>query len=244
MKIRQDIKFQANVCFKRNYWPAVGFSVLTMLLPMIISFIAMSISFQIIFWSAFSALINPYYFFQAIGGFITANIVLSVITLLVVTVLQVGLSGVCINIYNDQKQSFGQLFEPFKNYGRNLGGMLWMDLWIFLWSLLFVVPGIVKAYSYFATPYILAHHKNVAATQAIEISKRIMQGNKGKVFVAQLSFIGWFLLSGLTLYILGVFYVYPYYNVTMAGFFEEIKYDALERGVITKEMLDGTALAG
>ena len=60
--------------------------------------------------------------------------------------------------------------------------------------MLLVVPGIVKAYAYRLTPYILADCPRVSATGALEISMRMTQGHKWEIFVMELSFLGWNLL--------------------------------------------------
>lgn len=106
-------------------------------------------------------------------------------------------------------------------------------------SFALLIPVVIKILYYFCTPYLLARHPGVQAVKALELSKKMMDGHKADVFIAELSFIGWILLSGLTFGILWVFYVGPYYQATMAGFFEEIKKDALEKGVITQEDLTG-----
>lgn len=60
--------------------------------------------------------------------------------------------------------------------------------------------------------------------QAFAESKRMMQGQKWKAFVLDLSFIGWYILSGLTLGILAIFYVSPYVNATHAALYEALCY--------------------
>ena len=60
--------------------------------------------------------------------------------------------------------------------------------------------------------------------QAFEESKRMMQGQKWKAFVLDLSFIGWNILSALTLGILGIFYVQPYMDATHAALYEALRY--------------------
>lgn len=124
------------------------------------------------------------------------------------------------------------------NYGRKLGGYLWMELWIFIWSLLFVIPGIIKSYAYSLTPYILANYPDVPAMEALNISKRITAGNKGKIFIFDLSFIGWALLSALTCGLLAIFYVSPYCQIARAGFFGELIESAARDGVITPHELN------
>jgi uncharacterized membrane protein len=116
--------------------------------------------------------------------------------------------------------------------GKNFGGMLWLFLFSTLWSLLFIIPGIIKSYSYFLTPYILTIFGDVKAREALKISKTIMYGYKAKVFVMQLSFIGWQALSLITLGILGIFYTNPYYQITSAGFAVSIIKEAKKEGKI------------
>lgn len=88
--------------------------------------------------------------------------------------------------------------------------MVLRDVFIFLWSLLFLIPGVIKHYSYRMVPYILADDPEIGAMDAITLSRQMMDGHKWNTFVLDLSFLGWDLLSALTLGLLGVFYVNPY----------------------------------
>lgn len=124
------------------------------------------------------------------------------------------------------------LNRSFDNVGRKIGGYLWMQLWIFLWSLLFVIPGIVKAFSYAMTPYILADMPNVSAKDALRLSMRMMDGHKGELFVFYLSYIGWAILSSFTFGLLHLLYVGPYMQIAVAGFYDEVKQDAVRRGIL------------
>ena len=77
--------------------------------------------------------------------------------------------------------------------------MLLRDIYSFLWSLLFIIPGIVKAYAYSMTEYILYENPRLSAGEAIRISNAMTQGFKGELFVFDLSFILWNLLSAISL---------------------------------------------
>ena len=132
--------------------------------------------------------------------------------------------------------------EAFKNYPRKLGGSLWMGLFVFLWALLFIIPGLIKAISYSMTQYILADCPNVKATDALKLSMRMMHGHKWEYFVLGLSFIGWGLLSLLTLGLLGAFYAGPYMRSSFAEYYLELRDEALRTGAITQGQLDGTEL--
>jgi hypothetical protein len=81
---------------------------------------------------------------------------------------------------------------------------------IALWTLLFIIPGIIKAYEYRLVGYIVSENPNVDTKDALEQSKALMTGNKWAAFVYDLSFIGWILLVPLTFGLLGIFYVVPY----------------------------------
>jgi uncharacterized membrane protein len=126
--------------------------------------------------------------------------------------------------YRGESPDIGVMFNNgFKKFGRNLGGYLWMVLFIYLWSLLFIIPGIIKSFSYAMTPYILADSQNVKAQDALKISMRMMDGHKLDLFVFYLSFLGWMLLSGITFGLVGLFYAGPYMGTSVAGFYEELK---------------------
>lgn len=99
----------------------------------------------------------------------------------------------------------------------------------------------MRAYSLALTPYILADCPNVSATQASALSARMMYGHRMELFIAQLSFFGWLLLSGLTGGILYVLHVGPYMELTFAGIYEEIRQIALDEGKVSQLELDGAA---
>jgi len=98
-----------------------------------------------------------------------------------------------------------------------------------------MIPMIIKSLSYSMAVYILADCPNVTATTALRLSKRMTDGHKGKLFVLGLSFIGWMLLGLLTCGILYVVYVGPYMYTTFAGFFVELRDQAIAEGKITRE---------
>ena len=74
-------------------------------------------------------------------------------------------------------------------------------------------------------PYIIADNPDMSATDVIKFSREMMNGNKWRAFVLDLSFIGWYILSGLTLGILSVFYVNPYIYATDAELYMALKND-------------------
>ena len=156
---------------------------------------------------------------------------------LLVIPVQVGLGLAFLRIWRGQSAEINDIFLPFKQYQRNLAGLLWMGLWVALWSLLLVIPGIIKALSYSITPHILADYPEVKDTEALRLSMRMTRGRLGGIFLFYLSFIGWSLLSALTLGILEVLFVGPYRSIASAGLYEALKEDALKNGTLRAEEL-------
>ncbi len=113
------------------------------------------------------------------------------------------------------------LFSRFSIFGNALVLRLLMLLKILLWTLLLIIPGIVAAYRYAMAPYLLAEHPELSATEAIEQSKIMMSGNKGRLFCLQLSFIGWFLLAALTGGV-GYFFLAPYTKAAETAFYLDL----------------------
>ena len=169
----------------------------------------------------------------------------NMLSLLLTGPLTVGLKAYFLanfrrsGIENDVTSPFK---EAFTDYPRKLGGMLWMVLFVFLWAFLLVIPGIIKAISYSMTPYILAEHPDVKAKDALKLSMRMMEGHKMECFTLGISFLGWIILSILTLGVVNVFYVGPYMESTFAAYQIEIENDALRKGIVTAEQLEGTQI--
>ena len=168
----------------------------------------------------------------AIGIFLIVFIIVFVVLMAVVILLdvfifnplEVGCKKYYLRNLNEPAQ-VGNIGYAFDNNYKNITKtMFFRDLFTVLWTLLFIIPGIVKSYEYQMIPYLLADNPQMTKEQAFEESKRMMQGQKWKAFVLDLSFIGWNILSALTLGILGIFYVQPYMDATHAALYEALRY--------------------
>jgi len=111
-----------------------------------------------------------------------------------------------------------------KNYWHKVWGMLLMTIFIFLWSLLLLIPGIIKSFSYAMTPFILEEHPELSASEAIDHSRAMMKGHKFDLFWLLLSFIGWLILCMVTFGIASL-WVTPYMQTAVADFYEDVKAD-------------------
>lgn len=158
-------------------------------------------------------------------------------------IFMVAVSGYFAAVYQGEKRTVGEFFQGmFNDFGRKWLGVFLMELKVFLWTLLFIVPGIIKSLAYFMVPYILAEYPNVAPKDAHKLSERMTNGYKGDIFVAELSFIGWSMLSALTFGILEIVFVGPYQSITFGGIYEELKRNALENGTVRIEELEDGAV--
>lgn len=117
----------------------------------------------------------------------------------------------------------GEVFASFRIYLPSMTTALLRDVFVFLWSLLFIIPGIVMSYAYSMADYIIYENPNLSPSRALQMSKAMTQGHKGDLFIFDLSFFGWMLLSGLTCGILGIVYVNPYMYTAHAGLYDALK---------------------
>ena len=160
------------------------------------------------------------------------------IGMFILYVMLVNMIGEYIKIYKGERANAAALFSGLGvNFLRKLGGMLWMYLWIILWALLLIIPGIIKSVAYIFTPYILADCPDVPARDALKISMRITDGYKMDIFVFGLTWVGWIILSALTLGILYIVFVGPYMYTAYSGLYVEMRKNALEEGRVTPEEL-------
>lgn len=128
---------------------------------------------------------------------------------------------------------YGFAFDS-PNYRGIIATMFLRDVYSFFWTLLFIIPGIIKAYSYLMVPYILTDNPNMGADNAITLSRKMMDGNKGDAFVLHLSFIGWYLLGALAFFV-GMFFVNPYFYATEAQLYLVLRKKAIDNGYCTYE---------
>lgn len=158
----------------------------------------------------------------------------SIITLLLIP-FTIAASGYYLNHIRGFNPEWKSLYkEGIDNYGSYLVTGVLVNVFTFLWSLLFVVPGIIKALSYSQANYVIHDNPRLKGKEAIEISKRMTNGFKGDLFSMYLSFIGWYILVGLTGGILSI-YVTPYVETTAAMYYENLKRYSIENGIVAPE---------
>ena len=162
------------------------------------------------------------------------------------TIIQAIVAGILslasLNVYiqmtrSPEPVSFSLFIEGLNNWFKATLATLWQFIWLFLWSLLFIIPGVIKSIEYSMMFYIIAEYKNISVTKAMKISMIITKGHKMDIFLLELSFIGWVLLSCLTLG-LGLIILEPYVELTHVNTFHDLLQEAIEKGSLRLEDLD------
>lgn len=146
----------------------------------------------------------------------------SLLHLILGGVVQLGYSKFLLSQHDGKEYEVRDLFSQFERFSIGFLQYFLRNLYVILWSLLFIIPGIIKSFSYAMTPFILADHPQMTAKEAIRCSTELMDGHKGELFLLGLTFLGWDLLSGLTLGI-GSLWLNPYKNAAYAAFYRELQ---------------------
>ena len=119
---------------------------------------------------------------------------------------------------------YGNLLDGFGPNIRLVILRLVMGVFIALWSLLFFFPGIVAAYRYSMAPYIMLEHPDYSIMDCIRASKQMTKGYKGQLFVLDLSFLGYIILTAIPFlgYAVRVWYQ-PYHEISYLLFYDKLK---------------------
>lgn len=180
---------------------------------------------------------------SSIGYFSDTGIRGLTVLSIVLSPLLVSLLGFyVILVKRDPSEQFS-LGEEIKNifkvsfdatYGKKLVVTILRTVFITLWCFLFIIPGIVYNYSSYFSFQIMCENPNLKPMEALKLSKKMVAGNRGELFALDLSFIGWWILCGISFGIASI-YAIPYYLTTQALYYENFKIRALQEGRITED---------
>ena len=156
-------------------------------------------------------------------GLITSAVSFTVVgTIVLAPVFSVSMVRIYLNLTKGRIPEIQDIFSGFDILVKAIILNLVMGLFIMLWALLFYIPGIIKAISYSMSTYILVENPEMSPTEAINESKRMMDGHKMDFFILMLSFLPWILLTMVTCGIAAI-YVGPYMAATTANFYLDLK---------------------
>lgn len=163
----------------------------------------------------------PRIILSVLAALVSLSSLLSLVHFILGGTVQLGYAQILLKQYHKQEFEIEELFSQFHRFKQGFLQRFLRGLYVFLWSLLFIIPGIVASYKYAMTPFLLADNPNMTAKEAIAASTELMDGFKGDLFMLDLTFIGWDLLSLLTLGI-GHLWLNPYKNAAHAAFYRDL----------------------
>ena len=157
-----------------------------------------------------------------LGTMIIVLSVLSLLSILVGGAVGIGYAKFNLDLIESRPAKLRTLFGSFSQWTTALVARILRAIYIMLWSLLFVIPGIIANYSYSMIHYVMADNPDMSASDALAESKRLMNGNKWRLFCLSFSFIGWELLAVIFTLGIGLLWVLPYREAAFAAFYRDI----------------------
>lgn len=159
----------------------------------------------------------------------TGETLIDLLLHLALSIVGVGFTLFTLNTIRNNSPVYGNLLDGFGMMPRLLWLLILESLFIMLWSLLFVIPGIIAAYRYSLAVYVMIDHPELSAMDCLRESKRLTTGFKSQLFMLDLSFILWLLVSSLPVigYAVQV-YLTPYMETAKALYYEQIRQQGSE----------------
>lgn len=157
----------------------------------------------------------------SIGVIMIAALVIGVLYFVLGSIIGIGYAKFNLNLLEHREGTIGDLFAYFSYWKTTVATRLLKTIYEVLWSLLLIIPGVMASFSYAMTDYILAENPELSASEAIRLSKQMMEGNRWRLFCLYVSFIGWQILAAFTLGI-GNLWLNPYKQAAVAAFYREV----------------------
>ncbi len=166
------------------------------------------------------------YILGAVMAIVSVLIIVGLVQYVIGSFVSLGLIQYNLDLIDGRDAEFSQIFSQAPMFGKAFWLRLRMSIFTFLWTLLLIIPGIIKSYAYSMSGFILTENPEMTAKEAMQVSEKMMAGNKWRLFCLQISFIGWQFLCVLSLGI-GFLWLKPYMNAAIAAFYDEISREPL-----------------
>ena len=159
------------------------------------------------------------------GAVLSVSGIIFIGPLLLIGPISIGICSYTLHVVRntEKKNKIDPLLDGFRgSVGNSILVGLLATIFTALWSLLFVIPGIVKAIAYSQCYFIALEHPEYDANTCITESRKMMNGHKWEYFCLQFSFIGWMIVGSFCLGV-GTLWVSAYMNAANAAFYEDLK---------------------
>lgn len=236
-----QLKSNAKYNLTGNYWASFGMCLIVIAVSYVLSSVISVFSAVTLSTSSLTGyIISGNLPNQDVAGYMAIaplllNVLLTIVSsILVLIPFYIGLYKYFINQHIG-RQNINDIIYVFKNNYKNVVYIVFMqNLFILLWSFVFIIPGIIKSYQYCMINYILAENPGIDRKRAFELSKAMTKGNKFRIFLFSLSFIGWILLSLLTCGI-GLLFLAPYMEAAFIQLYLERKNEVIATGFAAED---------
>lgn len=228
MWTREELKRNAKIVLKRNYWLTFAVILVSQLIVGVIgdlnAIVDVAVELEV---SVPESIVMG------------ASVFSLLVTIFISGPIMVGRKRFMMQS-REYDTEFSTLFSGFNSqeFGNNVKVMLVRDIKIALWTFLLIIPGIVKSYEYYFVPYILAENPDLPKDKVFAISKEMTRGYKWDIFVLELSFFGWYLLGAFCL-VIGSYFVMPYPEATLAELYAAQRAHVLSAGIVGEDELRG-----
>lgn len=170
---------------------------------------------------------NEYLFRNSIPSLVIMILELVIylfIYIFIVNVITVGKNRYFIEHHSYEETSYDKLLFVYRvKKVKNVAIIMFKRTILrFLWYLT-IVGGFIKHYEYSMIPYILAENPDIKSNDCFKLSKEMTKGHKLEIFYTDLSLIGWYVLSGLTLGLSNIFYFNPYKECIYAEIYMRLR---------------------
>lgn len=137
-------------------------------------------------------------------------------------IFTLGVLSFFIKISRNEDVYVSEIFSKNNMFFKFILASLLIGILVAFGTILLVIPGIIIAFSLSQVFYIILDNPKMNIIDAIKLSYKMMKGFKMDYFILCLSFIGWFIISVITIG-LGFLYTIPYMQVTLANFYNFVK---------------------
>ena len=151
--------------------------------------------------------------------------VLAVALAIMQLMVNTGKTIYALHVTREEKADYGNLLDGFAVIGRVIVLTLLQTIFIILWSCLLIIPGIVAAYRYRQSIYLLLDHPDYTPMQCIQRSSEMMHDHKMELFVLDLSFLGWEILRGVIPP--AAIWVWPYEALTYSNYYRVLNGESI-----------------
>lgn len=219
MKTNQEYKNAALAALKGNWAPALVCSIVASFLTCVLIAPGYCANMAVFGQPGFAWVTE-----DLVTTFNWTGLLLNLLLLYPIVMLGYQVAHNDLLVTGDVRLTGNTFRHAFTGYLKNVWAMFLMYFFISCWSLLLIVPGIIKAFAYAMTPFIIKDYPELSANQAIGLSIKMMKGRKFDLFWLILSFLGWMILGVLSLGI-GLFWFMPYFQTSLASFYQDVKND-------------------